>query len=465
MVLHTSPQRYSINKELSHEQMDEVKKRKTTGGIKPKSKSGATDDLDFVCPVAISAEAVLVSRLQDPIAAELCAKADAATGSDANIIQAALLQYYEKHGPLFLQEFVLNLVLQQSQITISIIADRLKLTPIHATFIRWATEPRGKGRSAATSIPLEDAATVLISNRAINEFHGAYTGTPVGIQLQNSNEFKRDRALNRQQGSGGFGLKQQQQDNAALRARRETYDTKQTTFFSHHMGLIRPFMTDATYEKFKRSTQTTPTQTTPTGRSRRIVQSTYANPSATAQTPASDTAACPCEFQLENYPILSQPTTIVNGEMRDYQLKGFSFMAHMHNHGMHPILADEMGLGKTVQTIAFIAWLRQHYNMKGPYLVVAPLNVLDTWMSEIKRWCPSLSAVRFHGPETERKRIADNYMVHGKCDVSYYMRSYFTAYVLFVSSSIGTHAVLLARLCLLTCVFADHCHILRSARR
>jgi SWI/SNF-related matrix-associated actin-dependent regulator of chromatin subfamily A member 5 len=62
-------------------------------------------------------------------------------------------------------------------------------------------------------------------------------------------------------------------------------------------------------------------------------------------------------------------------------------------------------LGKTLQTILFLAWLREHRDIQGPHLVVVPLNVLDTWVSEVQRWCPTMRAVRFHGSEKERQRI------------------------------------------------------------
>ena len=55
-----------------------------------------------------------------------------------------------------------------------------------------------------------------------------------------------------------------------------------------------------------------------------------------------------------------------------------------------------MGLGKTIQSIAFLAHLRFIRGVSGPYLVVAPLTVLSTWVSEFKRACPGLSVVKMH---------------------------------------------------------------------
>ncbi len=60
------------------------------------------------------------------------------------------------------------------------------------------------------------------------------------------------------------------------------------------------------------------------------------------------------------------------------------------------ILADEMGLGKTLQTISFFAQLAHMSLTTGPHLVVVPLSVLFNWMSECKRFCPSLRLIRVH---------------------------------------------------------------------
>ncbi len=55
-----------------------------------------------------------------------------------------------------------------------------------------------------------------------------------------------------------------------------------------------------------------------------------------------------------------------------------------------------MGLGKTIQVISFLAHL---YDMRvrGPYLIVTPLSTLSNWMSELKRFAPSIPAILYHG--------------------------------------------------------------------
>lgn len=39
---------------------------------------------------------------------------------------------------------------------------------------------------------------------------------------------------------------------------------------------------------------------------------------------------------------------------------------------------DQMGLGKTLQTIAFMAHLRDNLGACGPYLIVVPLSALGS---------------------------------------------------------------------------------------
>lgn len=107
----------------------------------------------------------------------------------------------------------------------------------------------------------------------------------------------------------------------------------------------------------------------------------------------------------------------ITATMKPYQLEGLSFLVYMHKNGMSSILGDEMGLGKTLQTISLFQWLKENEPRHGenqPFLVVCPLSVLSSWMSECKRWAPNLNVVRFHGPKVERDRIKDDCRVASK---------------------------------------------------
>ena len=54
------------------------------------------------------------------------------------------------------------------------------------------------------------------------------------------------------------------------------------------------------------------------------------------------------------------------------------------------------GLGKTLQSISFVAHIAHTARLPGPHLVVVPLSVLFNWISEFKKFCPSLKVLRLH---------------------------------------------------------------------
>ena len=52
-----------------------------------------------------------------------------------------------------------------------------------------------------------------------------------------------------------------------------------------------------------------------------------------------------------------QPSILVGGKLKKYQLKGLKWLVSLYNNKLNGILADEMGLGKTIQTIALFSYL------------------------------------------------------------------------------------------------------------
>ena len=82
---------------------------------------------------------------------------------------------------------------------------------------------------------------------------------------------------------------------------------------------------------------------------------------------------------------------VVQADMRPYQKEGFDFLVHLTRLRLGGILADDMGLGKTLQTLAWIAWLREQSGRKSrPSLVICPASVLHNWRREAERFTPQL---------------------------------------------------------------------------
>ncbi|KAK2646397.1 hypothetical protein Ddye_021592 [Dipteronia dyeriana] len=122
------------------------------------------------------------------------------------------------------------------------------------------------------------------------------------------------------------------------------------------------------------------------------------------------------EDGLSNTRLLTQPSCI-QGKMRDYQLAGLNWLIRLYENGINGILADEMGLGKTLQTISLLGYLHEFRGITGPHMVVAPKSTLGNWMNEIRRFCPTLRAVKFLGNPEERRHIREDLLVAGKFDV------------------------------------------------
>lgn len=101
--------------------------------------------------------------------------------------------------------------------------------------------------------------------------------------------------------------------------------------------------------------------------------------------------------------IEKQPSMLVGGELKDYQLKGLEWMVSLYNNNLNGILADEMGLGKTIQSIALISYLMETKKLNGPYLIIVPLSTLPNWRIEFQKWAPSINVIVYIGTIGARK--------------------------------------------------------------
>ncbi|HET89989.1 MAG TPA: hypothetical protein ENN99_04500, partial [Chloroflexi bacterium] len=95
---------------------------------------------------------------------------------------------------------------------------------------------------------------------------------------------------------------------------------------------------------------------------------------------------------------LEQPHDLA-GQLRPYQLRGFSWLVFLRRWGLGACLADDMGLGKTIQTIALILHDLETGQINGPVLVICPTSVVGNWAREIGRFAPALRVVIHHGSD------------------------------------------------------------------
>ncbi|KAJ2765548.1 putative DNA helicase ino80, partial [Coemansia nantahalensis] len=101
-------------------------------------------------------------------------------------------------------------------------------------------------------------------------------------------------------------------------------------------------------------------------------------------------------------PAIAQPRMLMC-QLKEYQLKGLSWLANLYEQGINGILADEMGLGKTVQSISLLAYLAETHNIWGPFMVVAPASTLHNWQQELVRFVPEFKILPYWGAPKDRK--------------------------------------------------------------
>ncbi|CAB1114985.1 unnamed protein product [Ectocarpus sp. CCAP 1310/34] len=98
-----------------------------------------------------------------------------------------------------------------------------------------------------------------------------------------------------------------------------------------------------------------------------------------------------------------QPSNLVGGTLKPYQLEGLRWLVTLYENGLSGILADEMGLGKTIQA-TLIAHLRSK-GVNGPFLVTAPLATLPNWVKEFQKWLPAVDVILYHGSKDHRSEL------------------------------------------------------------
>ncbi|VEN45337.1 unnamed protein product [Callosobruchus maculatus] len=103
--------------------------------------------------------------------------------------------------------------------------------------------------------------------------------------------------------------------------------------------------------------------------------------------------------------VTEQASIMINGKLKEYQIKGLEWLVSLYNNNLNGILADEMGLGKTIQTIALITHLMEKKKVNGPYLIIVPLSTLSNWVLEFEKWAPSVVVVSYKGSPAGRRQI------------------------------------------------------------
>ena len=121
--------------------------------------------------------------------------------------------------------------------------------------------------------------------------------------------------------------------------------------------------------------------------------------------------------ELFQYTPKTQPIFKHKKMLRSYQLESVNWLIESWYHCRNVILADEMGLGKTIQSIAFLNYLFSFQNMKGPFLIVAPLSTLEHWKRTVEEWS-TMNCVLYYDLNGIEGREACRYFEWFHTDIS-----------------------------------------------
>ena len=89
----------------------------------------------------------------------------------------------------------------------------------------------------------------------------------------------------------------------------------------------------------------------------------------------------------ERYTLFKDPYLATGFDLKEHQEEGVAWLQHLYNQKASGcLMADDMGLGKTLQLLYFIDWHSRKYPNHKPYLVVAPISLLENWENEYARF-------------------------------------------------------------------------------
>lgn len=73
--------------------------------------------------------------------------------------------------------------------------------------------------------------------------------------------------------------------------------------------------------------------------------------------------------------------------LKQHQKEGVAWLQCLLNNQLKGcVLADDMGMGKTLQVMYAIDWHSRHSESNQPYLVVAPVSLLENWQNEYTKY-------------------------------------------------------------------------------
>lgn len=115
----------------------------------------------------------------------------------------------------------------------------------------------------------------------------------------------------------------------------------------------------------------------------------------------------------DKYTLFKDPFLNVDFKLKQHQEEGVAWLQHLYkSRASGCLMADDMGLGKTLQILYFMDWHSRMNADHKPYLIVAPVSLLENWENEYNRFfmAPKLNISRLTSkdvPRQFRKDVVD----------------------------------------------------------
>lgn len=108
----------------------------------------------------------------------------------------------------------------------------------------------------------------------------------------------------------------------------------------------------------------------------------------------------------DRYTLFKDPFLNEKFKLKSHQEEGVAWLQHLYkSKASGCLMADDMGLGKTLQILYFIDWHSRKYANHKPYLIVAPVSLLENWENEYNRFfeLPRLKIARLTSKNVPRQ--------------------------------------------------------------
>ncbi|CAM0944048.1 unnamed protein product [Alopecurus aequalis] len=104
--------------------------------------------------------------------------------------------------------------------------------------------------------------------------------------------------------------------------------------------------------------------------------------------------------------------SMTGGQLKPYLIKGVKWLISLWQNGLNGILEDEMGYGAVIQTLGFLAHLKEN-GMHGPYMIVSSQHVegdgIPDWLSGIRLF-PNMKHLLYFGNKESRTKMRKEFV-------------------------------------------------------